>query len=155
MLKKIALWTLGALVVIQFVPYGRNHTNPPVGAEPKWNSPETRETFFRVCANCHSNETIWPWYSHVAPASWLVQHDVDEARANFNVSRWGTGDNDGDHAARMVRRGKMPPGYYLIAHPEARLSDEQKQAFITGLDATFPEEGGRGESTGEKSGYYD
>ena len=155
MLKKIVLGALAVFVVIQFVPYGRNHSNPPVSAEPKWNRPDTRETFVRACGNCHSNETTWPWYSHVAPVSWLVQHDVDEARANFNISRWGSDDNEGDHAARMLRKNRMPPRTYLAAHPEARLSEAEKRQFIVGLEATFPEGGGRGASMGEKSGYYD
>lgn len=158
MLKKIVLWGLGLFVVMQLVPYGRNHTNPPVGNQPTWNSPATKETFDRACANCHSNETRWPWYSHVAPASWLVQHDVDEARSNFNVSTWGTGDNEGDHAAKMVRRKRMPPSQYLLMHPEARLTDAERKQFAIGLDATFgPGSGGRRSDgdMGEKSGYID
>jgi hypothetical protein len=154
-LKKIVLGVLVFFVLIQFAPYGRDHSNPPVSAEPTWNSADTRDLFVRACANCHSNETVWPWYSHIAPVSWLVQRDVHEARANFNVSRWGSGDNEGDDAAKMLRKNRMPPRVYLLAHAEARLSDAEKQRFIVGLEATFPEGGGEGESMGEKSGYYD
>jgi mono/diheme cytochrome c family protein len=151
MIKKILIAIVAVAVVIQLVPYGHNHANPPATSDPTWNTPETKATFQRVCANCHSNETVWPWYSHVAPVSWLVQHDVDEGRANFNISERRVDDN-GDHAARMVQKAKMPPGYYLWNHPEGRLSDAERTAFARGLDATF---GGKhdGGGVGEKSGY--
>ncbi len=158
MLKKIAFSLVGLLVAIQIVPYGRNHSNPPVGTEPTWNSPDTKATFQRACGNCHSNETVWPWYSNVAPVSWLVKHDVDEGRSNFNVSRWGSADNAGDHAAKMVRKKRMPPWQYRIAHPEARLTDAEREQFAIGLDATFgagsPRPSNAGD-VGEKSGYSD
>jgi hypothetical protein len=58
--------------------YGRDHSNPPVRIEPRWDRARTRELAVRACFDCHSNQTRWPWYSHVAPISWLVQHDVEE-----------------------------------------------------------------------------
>lgn len=154
MIRKLSIGIAVLFVAIQLVPYGRMHSSPRADADPKWNAPETRATFQRVCANCHSYETRWPWYSHVAPVSWLVQHDVDEGRANFNVSHPGA-DDDGKKAARMVEKHRMPPNYYLWAHPEARLSDAERTAFARGLDATFgraPHDSG---SVGEKSGYFD
>jgi hypothetical protein len=157
-LRKI-LWILIALVAaIQLVPYGRDHTNPPVTLEPAWNSTETRATFDRACADCHSHQTEWPWYSHVAPVSWLVQHDVDEARANFNVSAVISHD-EGHEAAEEVLEGEMPPKVFLLAHPEARLTEDEKKAFAVGLDATFGRRHQRGGpeagEVGEKSGYMD
>jgi hypothetical protein len=157
LLKRIALIVLGLAVVIQLIPYGRDHSNPPVTAEPKWNSPDTRATFQRACGNCHSHETVWPWYSHVAPVSWLVQRDVDHARSEFNVSL-PNGTREGDEAAEMVLEHKMPPSIYLPTHPEARLSDEERKVFAIGLDATFgPGRNREGEEAGvgEKSGYLD
>ncbi len=125
-------------VAIQFVPIGRNHTNPPVIAEPNWDSPQTRQLFFRACADCHSNQTVWPWYSNIAPVSWLIERDVREGRQKFNVSEWGTGrENEGKEAAELVRSGEMPPWFYLPLHPSARLSPAEKQALIQGLTATF------------------
>ena len=67
--------------LFSFVPYGRDHVNPPVGAEPSWDSPETRALARQACFDCHSNETEWPAYSTVAPVSWLIQHDVSEGAA--------------------------------------------------------------------------
>lgn len=131
---------IGLGLAIQLVPYGRSHENPRVSSEPEWDRPETRELFFRACGDCHSNETVWPWYSQIAPVSWLVQHDVDEGRSHFNVSEWGRPENHGDDAADLVRESEMPPWFYLPAHPEARLSEADEASLINGLLATFPED---------------
>lgn len=137
---RLALLILvGLALVIQFVPYGRDHENPPVSQEPVWDDAGTRELFFRACKDCHSNQTEWPWYSFVAPVSWLVQWDVREARSHFNVSEWGRPENHADEAAGMVREGEMPLWYYLPAHPGARLSASEKDELIAGLIATFGE----------------
>ncbi len=138
-LKTKALLTIvGLSVLIQFVPYGREHTNPEVVSEPRWDSPRTRELFMRACGDCHSNETKWPWYSGIAPISWLVAYDVDEGREHFNVSMWGVQEeNEGEEAAEEVREGEMPPWVYLLAHPEARLDEAEKRELIEGLVRTF------------------
>lgn len=128
---------LVVVLAIQLFPYGRNHVNPPVVAEPNWDSPATRTTFMRACGDCHSNDTVWPAYSQVAPISWLVQHDVEEGRAAFNVSEWGQRRNEGDETVEVVQKGEMPPRYYTLLHPAAKLSGSEQQAFIDGLAATF------------------
>ena len=139
--KKIAIGGIVAFVLIQFVPYGRDHTNPPVVQEPKWDSVQTRELFMRACADCHSNETKWPWYSNIAPISWLIAHDVEEGREHFNISMWGVQKrNKGDEAAEELREGEMPLKPYLLAHPEARLNEDEKKQLIQGLVNTFGEE---------------
>jgi len=125
------------LVAIQFIPYGKEHSNPPVVAEPPWDQPETREMFVRACADCHSNETNWPWYSNFAPGSWMVTLDVNEGREHFNVSEWDPQNNMGGWIAKQVEIGEMPPAKYLLPHPEARLTDEEKTNFIKGLQNTF------------------
>ena len=75
--RRMLKWGLGTvavgLVAIQFVPYGHNHTNPPVTREPIWDSPQTRELAARACFDCHSNQTDWRWFTNVAPISWYVQ----------------------------------------------------------------------------------
>jgi hypothetical protein len=128
------------LVAIQLIPYGRNHTNPPALREPEWDSPRTREVFFRVCKNCHSNNTEWPWYSNVAPFSWIVRSDVSDGRSKLNVSEWGLRQYKGDKAAEEVRQGDMPPFYYLPFHPEAWLSKTERAKFAAGLANTFGDE---------------
>ncbi len=140
-MKKIALILMILLVAIQLIPYGKDHTNPKVVAEPQWDSPRTREIFMRACGDCHSNETKWPWYSNIAPLSWSIYHHVMEGREHFNVSMWGVQkENEGEDAAEEVEEGEMPLKSYLIAHPEARLSDSEKSELIEGLKRTFGED---------------
>lgn len=127
----------GLLVVAQLVPYGRDHSNPPARAEPAWDRPETRELAVRACFDCHSNETQWPWYSHVAPASWLLQRHVDDGRRELNFSEWPHGSGEADEAAEVVLDGEMPPRSYTLVHPEAKLSQDQRRSLAAGLEATM------------------
>lgn len=142
---------LAIAVLIQFIPYGRAHDNPPALAEPSWNSSQTRALAARACFDCHSNQTSCPWYSNVAPMSWLVQHDVDEGRQKLNYSEWGTHREQADEAAEAVREGKMPPRLYLLMHPEATLSDAEKQQLVEGLIATLGGEREQGSEHGASS----
>ncbi len=136
--------------VIQLVPYGHNHTNPPVIQEPNWDSPQTRELAKRACFDCHSNETVWPWYSNIAPVSWLVQRDVEEGRRKLNFSEWNRPQEEPGEAVKAVRKGEMPPIQYWLIQSKARLSPAEKEALIRGLEATLrisgmPPRGGYGE----------
>jgi hypothetical protein len=128
---------LGLVLVAQIVPYGRDHTNPRVVAEPAWNSPATRALAERACFDCHSNETHWPWYSHVAPVSWFVQSHVDEGREELNFSEWNRAFEEADEAGKTVRDGEMPPRSYILLHPEARLTDAERDQLARGLDASL------------------
>ena len=131
----------GLLLAIQLVPYGWNHTNPAVVAEPKWDTPRTRELFVRACADCHSNETKWPLYSRVAPVSWLVYKDVQEGREHLNISEWNRPQKDANEASEKLQEGEMPLPIYLVTHPEARLTAAERQSLARALVATFGEEG--------------
>ncbi len=129
---------VGGFLLIQLLPYGRNHTNPPVIQEPTWNSPQTRTLAQRACFDCHSNETVWPWYSNVAPISWLVQRDVDEGRKKLNFSTWGFGgEEEAEEMAEVIYEGEMPLPIYLLTHAEARLSAAEKEALAQGLMASL------------------
>jgi hypothetical protein len=136
-MRRLILAVLALAVLIQLIPYGRRHTNPPASAEPAWNKPETRALAKRACFDCHSNETVWPWYSHVAPMSWLVKHDVDEGRHELNFSEWERPQEDAHKAAKMVLKGRMPLRKYLLMHPSARLSATERDTLAAGLDATI------------------
>jgi hypothetical protein len=128
----IGLMVFGLL--IQLIPYSHNHTNPPVNAEPAWDSPETRVLAQRACFDCHSNETRWPWYSNIAPVSWLVYHDVMEGRMHINFSDWNRPEEQhADEFQEVFEENSMPPVNYLLLHPEARLSPEEKQKLFDGL----------------------
>ncbi|NUQ34957.1 MAG: heme-binding domain-containing protein [Planctomycetaceae bacterium] len=124
-------------VVIQFIPYGRNHDNPPVVAEPQWDSERTRSLAVRACYDCHSNETQWPWYSHISPVSWLVQRDVDAGRAVLNFSDWRRPQPEAGESAKEVVEGEMPPWFYVIGHGDASLNEIEKRDLIRGLEATL------------------
>ena len=136
-MRKAVLALLALLVLIQLVPYGRAHDNPRGRIEPAWDSPETRELVVRACFDCHSNETRWPWYSWIAPMSWLVERDVAEAREHVNFSEWNREQEDVEEAAEEVEEGEMPLWFYTPLHREARLSEEERVALIRGLEATF------------------
>jgi hypothetical protein len=133
-------WGFGAvavgLVAIQLIPYGHNHTDPPVTREPIWDSPQTRELAARACFDCHSNQTDWRWYTNVAPISWYIRRDVDDGRRQLNFSAWDQPQREVRGAPNEVQRGKMPPAEYLPVHPEAKLTDQEKQALVAGLRAT-------------------
>ncbi|MCJ7533370.1 MAG: heme-binding domain-containing protein [Anaerolineales bacterium] len=143
MRKLVTLLMIAAIVLvvlallIQVLPYGHTHTNPPLVKEPNWNSPETRQIAQKACFDCHSNETIWPWYSNIAPMSWLVQRDVDVARSRMNFSDWGRISVEVGEIIEIVSEGEMPPFQYLLMHPGARLSEQEKTRFIDGINATL------------------
>jgi hypothetical protein len=117
-----------ALIVIQFIPVKR--TNP--GSISEIDAPADVKAIFRnSCFDCHSNETIWPWYSYVAPASWLLVSDVNEGRENLNFSNWGNLDRSKQAKLREeiweeIREERMPLWQYRILHPGSKLSQEQK-----------------------------
>lgn len=134
--KRGALVVVVGLVAIQLIPYGRSHANPPVTAEPTWDSAQTRDLAVRACFDCHSNESTWPWYSNVAPMSWLVQRDVDEGRQHLNFSEWDRA-HQSDEAVETVREGSMPPTEYLWTHPGSGLTDSEVAALADGLAATL------------------
>jgi hypothetical protein len=137
MKKKTLLWILAALVVagllIQLIPLPGRGSNPPVVSEPNWDSPQTRALVQRACFDCHSNETVWPWYSYVAPVSWLVYSDTMNGRSHMNFSDWGTRHPNLDEIIGVIQEGEMPPAVYLPMHPSARLSAAEKQQLITGI----------------------
>jgi hypothetical protein len=128
---------LGLFIVAQVVPYGRNHTNPPVLAEPRWDSAQTRVLAQTACFDCHSNLTKWRWYSNVAPASWLVYRDVSGGRSSLNFSEWTKPQDGAGDAIDAISSGSMPPWFYVLLHPKAGLSHADKQALMAGLAATF------------------
>ena len=124
--------------LIQLVPYGRDRANPPVTSEPVWNSPATKALARKACFDCHSNETVWPWYSSIAPGSWLIYRDVANGRAKMNFSEWPAVGGGGlmARAAQKVAQGKMPPLRYKLAHSGARLSDAEQRQLIAGFKAS-------------------
>ncbi len=144
--------TFGVLVgfvvvgaAIQAVPYGWDRSNPPITAEPPWDSARTRELTVRACFDCHSNEVEYPWYARVAPISWVVQGHVSSGRDAVNYSEWDRPQEEAHESAETVREGEMPPAYYTrLAHDRARLTEMERSELIAGLIATLG--GGEDES---------
>ncbi len=138
-MKKIIVFILiGGLVLfglIQLIPVDR--TNPAVTKEPNWSSPEARALVKDNCFQCHSNETEWPWYSYIAPASWLIKYDVAKGRSIFNYSEWDQNPGNLNEMVENIDRGRMPPLQYTIFHPTSKMNAQQKQALIDALTTTL------------------
>ena len=116
------------LLAIQLVPVVR--TNPPLQSDIPA-AADVKGVLRRACYDCHSNETVWPWYSRVAPVSWLVVSDVDQGRRQLDFSAWDAYSER--QRARKIRKiwekvqeGHMPPWYYLALHRDARLSERDR-----------------------------
>ncbi|WP_028459501.1 heme-binding domain-containing protein [Chloroflexus sp. Y-396-1] len=132
-------------IIMQVVPVWAWQTNPPVLNDVAWTTPEAASIARRACYDCHSNETVWPWYSKIAPASWLITYDVIKGRNELNFSLPLREPAElAKEIAEVVREGEMPPRQYLILHPEARLSPTDIQALISGIP------GGAGLEFGER-----
>lgn len=133
---------LVALIVVflaaQAVPYGRDHSNPPVTGEPAWATPKTRELVQRACFDCHSNEVEWPWYSNIAPVSWAVWKHTNDGRNKVNYSEWDRPQREADESFDEVKKGSMPPPYYTLGglHSDAKLSTDELAALLEGLQNT-------------------
>jgi len=143
---KVAIAAAVVFVGLQVIPVDRS--NPPVI--------ESRTIFAsealpakvgmvlrRSCADCHSNETRWPWYSYVAPTSWIVAHDVHAARRQMNLSEWA-GYSQKKKEERLngiceqVVNGDMPEGKYALIHRRARVSDEERAAICQWVERAQP-----------------
>lgn len=129
---------IGVFAIIQVFPFGRAHANPAVVNEPNWNSPDTRNLVKRACFDCHSNETHWPWYSNVAPMSWMLQMDVNNARNHMNFSDWDSSNGiTAELIAKKLQNNEMPLPRYLMLNPQARLTQAEKDQLIQGLQLTL------------------
>lgn len=126
------------LSLFQFIPYGKDHNNPTIVSEPNWNSQQTRVLAKRACFDCHSNETIWPWYSNVAPISWLIYRDVADGRRRLDFSDWkNIRLREPGEIPSAITEGEMPSLQYLLIHRIARLSATEKTLLINGLLKTL------------------
>jgi cytochrome c551/c552 len=146
MIKKILKWagiTLAvAFIVIQFIRPAK--TNPPVDEASTLSArlqvtPEVEAILNRSCVDCHSHKTVWPWYSHVAPVSWYLTHDVNEGRRHWNVSNWPTDPKRSAHRleemCEQVEKGEMPLAIYVTMHPTAKLTDADKKTLCDWANA--------------------
>jgi hypothetical protein len=140
--RTIILSTIALAIAIQLAPI--DHDNPPATASLTAPAP-VASILRRACYDCHSHETTWPWYSYIAPVSWLVARDVHEGRRHMDFSTWA----DYSSALRlkklagistMVQEGEMPPWFYLPMHANARLSPDDVSELATWADSSTGEE---------------
>lgn len=157
--RRLLRWGIGVILLgiigIQLLPAGLSRNNPPVIREPAWDSEATRTLVVRACYDCHSNETYWPWYSYVAPISWMILQDVHKGREVLNFSEWTAQQMEAsevEEAVELVSKGLMPLPYYEIIHPEARLTSVEKGMLINGLIQSLgdPSEGLEAEKLDEE-----
>jgi Haem-binding domain len=134
-LLRAGLGLFAVAVLLQLVPYGRDHTNPPVTQDAPWPGGRARELATAACYDCHSNQTRWPPQSFVAPFSWLLARDVEQGREALNFSTWDEDDGEADDAADAVADAEMPPRRYVLAHPDAALSEAERQVLVEALEA--------------------
>ena len=137
-MKKVLVIIIAILVVIQF--FRIDKTNPPADMEKDFisitNPPTDMGLMLKEsCYDCHSHHTKYPWYSNVAPVSWLLKEHVNDGRNHLNFSVWSDlkeskKDHKLDECIEMIETGEMPMKGYVLLHEEADLTDEQKQAII-------------------------
>lgn len=143
MAKKVLKYGIAVLaavlIVAQFIRPERSNppTDPSASFEAVAKPPrEVAAVIGRACRDCHSNQTVWPWYSHISPVSWLVAGDVKEGRAKLNFSQWNIYSPEmtriklGEICAEL-KKGEMPPLYYLPMHPETKVAPTEISAICS------------------------
>lgn len=139
--KLILIVVVGLFIILQLIPL--NQTNPPVIQDAQ--APADIKTILKAsCYDCHSNETVWPWYSRIAPGSFLITRDVVEGRKHLNFSEFSDLDafDSTDIAEEIIEvldEGEMPIIPYLLLHPSASLSDSQVDALKAWAESLYPE----------------
>jgi Haem-binding domain len=128
------LWVLASVLVHRLPHDVSDRSGAPLlpGAEI---APSVSNVFNHACIDCHSEKTRWPWYSNLAPASWLIEGDVKRARSRLNLSRWDSVDTAEQRAlltaiATVIENHEMPPHRYVILHPQAKLSTDDSAQVI-------------------------
>ena len=141
--KKIIYGLLGLIVIIQFIRIDK--TNPEINSDLDFiaisNPPEEVRGILKTsCYDCHSHETVYPWYSNVAPVSWWIKDHINDGRGHLNFSIWGEYeekriDHKLEEIVDEVKATEMPLKSYLIAHSESRLSDQQRENLVVWVES--------------------
>ncbi len=129
--KRYLIGLIAVFVIIQFKFVDRTNPKAAAGAELAASS-EVMAIFRHSCYSCHSNDTEWPFYSYIAPASWQTVSDVNEGREELNFSEWNKIPEDKITEKKKdiweeISEGEMPMDIYLLLHPNASLSASQKK----------------------------
>ena len=146
--RRLIVGFIVLIALIQFIP--TQHSNPPAADPVVFADPNAEAIARRACYDCHSNQTVWPWYAYIAPFSWYTINHVAEGRAQLNFSdvaatltQARAGDEDGEQttmaelaeeSAETINKNEMPPSYYTLVHTDAILSAADKEALIAGIN---------------------
>ncbi len=139
--KIVLIVIVGLFIIMQLIPL--NQTNPPVIQDIA--APSEIDVILKnSCYDCHSNETKWPWYSRIAPGSFLITRDVVEGRKHLNFSDFADLDafdstDIADEIIEVLEEGEMPILPYLLLHPGASLSDSQITALSEWAETLYSE----------------
>lgn len=147
-MKKLRYILIGSaivLIAIQFIPVNLPEVtkeNPGDIMKGDLVSANVAQLLKTSCYSCHSNETEYPWYSYVAPSSWLVKRDVVKGRDELNFSNWSDYDmrrmlSKLEDIGAEVSEGHMPMPIYTLMHPSAKLTDEQRQLIVLWSEAAM------------------
>lgn len=142
--RRVGLALLVLLIAVQFFPVDRRNpsADPSKSINVTERLPLTVQTVFRgSCVNCHSYQTRWPWYSYLAPASWIIARDVREGRKKMNFSEWGSYSAEKreqklEEICEQVTNGDMPDPKYLFFHRRARPTQQQREAVCEWTEAS-------------------
>ncbi|MFZ0285453.1 MAG: heme-binding domain-containing protein [Terriglobales bacterium] len=132
--KRVGLAVVVLAACAQLVPVARDNPPAPAPNLVYATAPANVQRIFdESCKNCHSDQTVWPWYSYVAPVSWVVAHDVHRGRSHLNFSTWDTypprkREERLEAICDELEDGNMPDGKYLLIHRGARLTPQERQA---------------------------
>jgi len=137
-MKKVLTVILVAFIIIQFFPIDKTNPAPTPGMDflkIKKVQPEIANLIKVSCYDCHSNETAYPWYSNIAPASWIMKNHIDEGRKELNFSTFAMYEQKRQvhklqECIEMIERKEMPLDSYFLGHQNAKLSDEQRKILI-------------------------
>ena len=143
LIKRIGLAVLVVLAGLQFIPTRSNQSSivPSTDFMLTYNVPEeVGRVMHTSCYNCHSNNTDYPWYSHVQPIGWFLDNHINKGKAELNFSEFGSYSvrkqkSKLNSMASQVEKDEMPLSSYTFIHREARLSQENKKVLIDYLNA--------------------
>lgn len=138
MRNKIILGLVAVLVVIQFFQIDKvqPEADPKVDFISLEQPPQEVENLLRsACYDCHSYESEYPWYTNIQPVAWWIDYHIDHSQEYLNFSEWGNytyrrADHKAEEVIEYVENKEMPLPSYRIMHPEARLSDDQRQVLM-------------------------
>ena len=144
MKKKILLGLLAIIIIIQFIKPDKNiHAgNQPYNIATKFTVPnDVQKVLQKACYDCHSNNTAYPWYSHLQPIAWFLNHHIVDGKKKLNFDEYTSKSlryqyHKLEETEEMIQKGEMPLKSYTIVHKEAVLTQQEKEAIINWVHAS-------------------